>query len=196
LPGGWADVGDVPSNAAEREVHEEAGFECVARKVIGIFDCNRAGGEQLAVHHAVKVIFLWEIRAAGQTPTTKFWKWISSRATISHRSRCLARTRRACSNVSRIWMIHIGQRRSISPRGPKARETDWTVATRPAGIASRQEGLRAYLTRGRPTRRNSTPGRPSNSGALVHGFRWNPRFLRPWSAFDAIRGMTAPDRLR
>ena len=27
LPGGWADVGDVPSEAAEREVWEEAGFE-------------------------------------------------------------------------------------------------------------------------------------------------------------------------
>ena len=26
LPGGWADVGDVPSHAAEREVWEEAGF--------------------------------------------------------------------------------------------------------------------------------------------------------------------------
>src|SRR5688572_7867001 len=25
LPGGWADVGDVPSEAAAREVHEEAG---------------------------------------------------------------------------------------------------------------------------------------------------------------------------
>ena len=35
LPGGWADVGDVPSEAAVREVREEAGFECVARKVIG-----------------------------------------------------------------------------------------------------------------------------------------------------------------
>jgi len=58
------------------------------------------------------------LRADDQTPTTKFWRWISSRATISHRSRCLARTGRGCSNVSRIWMTHIGRRRSISPRGP------------------------------------------------------------------------------
>jgi len=68
LPGGWADVGDVPSNAAEREVHEEAGFECVARKVIGIFDCNRAGGEPLAAHHAFKVIFLCEITGGRPNP--------------------------------------------------------------------------------------------------------------------------------
>ena len=68
LPGGWADVGDVPSNAAEREVHEEAGFECVARKVIGLFDCNRTGGEPLAAHHAFKVIFLCEITGGRPNP--------------------------------------------------------------------------------------------------------------------------------
>ena len=28
LPGGWADVGDRPAAAAEREVLEEAGFTC------------------------------------------------------------------------------------------------------------------------------------------------------------------------
>jgi len=70
LPGGWADVGDVPSNAAEREVHEEAGFECVARKVIGIFDCNRGGGEPLAAYHAFKVIYACAIKPGlpqGQT---------------------------------------------------------------------------------------------------------------------------------
>jgi hypothetical protein len=83
-------------------VREEAGFECVARKVIDIFDCNRAGGEPLAAHDAFKLIFLCEITAANQTPTTKFWKWISSCATISHRSRCLARTGRACSNASHL----------------------------------------------------------------------------------------------
>ncbi|HEX7976291.1 MAG TPA: NUDIX hydrolase N-terminal domain-containing protein, partial [Anaerolineales bacterium] len=35
MPGGWADVGDVPSQAAEREVWEEAGFRVQARKLIG-----------------------------------------------------------------------------------------------------------------------------------------------------------------
>src|SRR5262245_46357582 len=59
---------DVPSNAAEREVHEEAGFESVARKAIGIFDCNRTGGEPLAAHHAFKVIFLCEITGGRPNP--------------------------------------------------------------------------------------------------------------------------------
>ena len=43
MPGGWADVGDIPSAAVEREVFEEAGFEVKARKVIGIYDANRTG---------------------------------------------------------------------------------------------------------------------------------------------------------
>jgi ADP-ribose pyrophosphatase YjhB (NUDIX family) len=60
LPGGWADVGDVPSEAAAREVREEAGFECVARKLIGVFDANR-GGEPFSAFHAFKIIFLCEI---------------------------------------------------------------------------------------------------------------------------------------
>jgi ADP-ribose pyrophosphatase YjhB (NUDIX family) len=67
LPGGWADVGDVPSHAAEREVHEEAGFECVARKVIGVFDANR-GGEPLSAFHAFKVIYLCEITGGVPNP--------------------------------------------------------------------------------------------------------------------------------
>ena len=39
--GGWADVGDVPSEAATREVHEDAGYEAISRKLIGVFDANR-----------------------------------------------------------------------------------------------------------------------------------------------------------
>lgn len=67
LPGGWADVGDVPSESAEREVREEAGFESKARKVIGVFDCNR-GGEPLAAFHAFKIIFLCEIVGGEANP--------------------------------------------------------------------------------------------------------------------------------
>ncbi len=67
LPGGWADVGDVPSQAAEREVLEEAGFVCNAKKLAGVFDANRAGGEPLSAYHAYKLVFLCEISSgAGQ----------------------------------------------------------------------------------------------------------------------------------
>jgi len=59
LPGGWADVGDVPSQAAEREVKEEAGFLVKARKVVGVYDTNRIG--QLELFHAFKIVFMCEL---------------------------------------------------------------------------------------------------------------------------------------
>lgn len=59
MPGGWVDVGDTPSGAVEREVHEESGFKVKARKVIGIYDANRVG--PLEVFHAFKIVFLCEI---------------------------------------------------------------------------------------------------------------------------------------
>ena len=67
LPGGWADVGDVPSQAAQREVLEEAGIVCAAQKLVGVFDANRTG-EPLSAYHAYKLVFLCEITGgAGQT---------------------------------------------------------------------------------------------------------------------------------
>lgn len=59
MPGGWADVGDVPSEAAEREVWEEAGFHVKATKVIGVYDANRTG--PLELFHAFKIVFLCHI---------------------------------------------------------------------------------------------------------------------------------------
>lgn len=59
LPGGWADVGDVPSQAAEREAWEEAGFHVQARKVVGVYDANRTGPMEL--FHAFKIVFLCDL---------------------------------------------------------------------------------------------------------------------------------------
>lgn len=67
LPGGWADVGDVPSEAAAREVREEAGFECAPRKVIGVFDANRHGAP-LSAFHAYKLIFLCDLTGGAGQP--------------------------------------------------------------------------------------------------------------------------------
>jgi ADP-ribose pyrophosphatase YjhB (NUDIX family) len=58
MPGGWADVGDVPSEAAEREVWEEAGFRVKVKRVVGIYDANRVG--PLELFHAFKIVFLCE----------------------------------------------------------------------------------------------------------------------------------------
>lgn len=76
MPGGWADVGDVPSEAAEREVWEEAGFRVKARKLIGVYDANRTG--PLEIFHAFKIIFLCdmisgEARASNETSEVAFF---------------------------------------------------------------------------------------------------------------------------
>ncbi len=60
LPGGWADVGDFPSDVAVREVLEESGFQVIARKLLAVYDCNRIG-TPLSFYHAYKLIFLCEI---------------------------------------------------------------------------------------------------------------------------------------
>lgn len=59
LPGGWADVGDMPSQAIEREVWEEAGFKVKASRVIAVYDANRAGS--LELFHAFKIVFLCDL---------------------------------------------------------------------------------------------------------------------------------------
>lgn len=61
MPGGWADVGNYPSEVAERETREESGFEVEAKKVIGVFDANRSG-RPLELFHAFKIIFLCELK--------------------------------------------------------------------------------------------------------------------------------------
>ncbi len=57
MPGGWADVGDLPSAMVEREVWEESGFRVKAAKVIAVYDANRVGAELMQFYHAYKIIF-------------------------------------------------------------------------------------------------------------------------------------------
>lgn len=60
MPGGWADVGDYPSEVAIRETKEESGFDVKPIKIIGVFDANRSG-RQLEFFHAFKIIFLCDL---------------------------------------------------------------------------------------------------------------------------------------
>jgi len=57
LPGGWADVGEAPAAAAEREVREEAGLRVRASRLVGVYDANRIE-EALTLFHAYKLVFL------------------------------------------------------------------------------------------------------------------------------------------
>ncbi|MEK6536805.1 MAG: NUDIX hydrolase [Actinomycetota bacterium] len=68
MPGGWADVGDIPSEMVAREVWEESGFEVVPRKVLAVFDANR-GGTPLEFFHAYKIIFLCDITSGEARPS-------------------------------------------------------------------------------------------------------------------------------
>ena len=58
-PGGWADVGDSPSAAVEREVVEETGLRVRATRLLGLWDRNRHGHPPIPFH-AYKLFFLCE----------------------------------------------------------------------------------------------------------------------------------------
>ncbi len=76
MPGGWADVGDGPSEMVVREVWEESGFEVVPRKAIGVYDANRQ--PPLEFYHAYKIVFLCDIvggeaRPSDETEAVEFF---------------------------------------------------------------------------------------------------------------------------
>ncbi len=86
MPGGWADVGDVPSQAAERETLEESGFTVKARKVVGVYDANRTGPPE--VFHAFKIVFLCDLLGgeARLSNETSGVSWVSKEAVPSNLS--------------------------------------------------------------------------------------------------------------
>ena len=60
LPGGWADVGEPPQIAVEREVLEESGLHVRATQLVGVYDANRIR-DALPLFHAYKIVFLCEL---------------------------------------------------------------------------------------------------------------------------------------
>jgi ADP-ribose pyrophosphatase YjhB (NUDIX family) len=50
LPGGWADVGETPREAVEKEVREEAGVVARAVRVLGVYDRDFRGRPQWPAH--------------------------------------------------------------------------------------------------------------------------------------------------
>jgi ADP-ribose pyrophosphatase YjhB (NUDIX family) len=69
MPGGWADVGDTPARAAEREAWEEAGFHVKAERVVGVYDANRV--RPWEVFHAFKLIFFCNILDGEARPSSE-----------------------------------------------------------------------------------------------------------------------------
>lgn len=61
LPGGWADVGDTPSQSVEREVWEESGYRTRAVKVLAIYDRRQHGHVPPSPFHIYKIFFRCEL---------------------------------------------------------------------------------------------------------------------------------------
>jgi ADP-ribose pyrophosphatase YjhB (NUDIX family) len=60
LPGGWAEVGERPSQAVEKEVREESGYEVRAVKLLAVQDRDLRDRPRWPVH-GYKLFFLCEL---------------------------------------------------------------------------------------------------------------------------------------
>lgn len=60
LPGGWADVGESPAEAAAREVYEESGYRVRANRLLSVYDRDRHRHPPIP-YHVYKLVFLCEI---------------------------------------------------------------------------------------------------------------------------------------
>ncbi len=67
MPGGWADVGELPAAMVAREAWEESGFTVRVDRLAGIFDANHV--EPLGFFHAYKLIFLCTILEGEARPS-------------------------------------------------------------------------------------------------------------------------------
>ena len=68
LPGGYADIGDSPSEAALRETSEEAGVEARVLALVGVFDNRLRPDAPPHAFHIYKLLFLGELWPADQEP--------------------------------------------------------------------------------------------------------------------------------
>ncbi len=57
VPGGWADVGESPSEAAARETLEESGYRVKPLRLLAAYDRDRRGHPPMA-YHVYKLVYL------------------------------------------------------------------------------------------------------------------------------------------
>ncbi len=70
VPGGWADVGDSPRSAVEREAVEESGYEVRAVKLAAVYDRSRHGHTP-HLFHIWKLFFMCEITGGAPRPSVE-----------------------------------------------------------------------------------------------------------------------------
>lgn len=66
LPGGWADVGESPSEAAARETLEESGYRVWPVRLLAAYDRDRHGHPPIP-YHVYKLVFLCQV--LNETPS-------------------------------------------------------------------------------------------------------------------------------
>jgi ADP-ribose pyrophosphatase YjhB (NUDIX family) len=71
LPGGWADVGESPSESVEREVWEESGFHVKAQRLAAIYDRDKHPHKPLMHYHIYKLFFICEITSGRATTSSE-----------------------------------------------------------------------------------------------------------------------------
>ncbi len=65
MPGGWADVGETPTQGIEREVIEETGYQVQVLRLISIKDQTLHGYKPRYPVHVYKMFFFCEITGGG-----------------------------------------------------------------------------------------------------------------------------------
>jgi ADP-ribose pyrophosphatase YjhB (NUDIX family) len=80
MPGGWADIGDSPSDAAVRETAEESGVEVRAVRLAGLFDYRLQPTAPPQAFHIYKLVFTGALmdpdaqpRAGSEITDARFW---------------------------------------------------------------------------------------------------------------------------
>jgi ADP-ribose pyrophosphatase YjhB (NUDIX family) len=68
LPGGWADVGESPTEGVIREVHEESGYQTRCVKLLAVFDRGKHPHDPPFLFHVYKLFIHCQI--VGGTATT------------------------------------------------------------------------------------------------------------------------------
>jgi ADP-ribose pyrophosphatase YjhB (NUDIX family) len=78
LPGGWADVNDAPSEAVEREIVEESGFQAKAERMLAVLDRAKHDHEPPMPFHVYKLFILCrleggEAKTSAETTAVEFF---------------------------------------------------------------------------------------------------------------------------
>ena len=69
-PGGWADVGDSPSQVAIREVAEESGYDVRVTRLLGVLDRDKQGHSPIP-WHVYNIYFMCEVISGVATPSSE-----------------------------------------------------------------------------------------------------------------------------